>query len=64
MTHKIRLYFQNRPLHLACEEGQVEIVKLLIERGADRNVQNKEEKTPFEVAKPEVLRVIRHLMQQ
>ena len=50
-------------MHLACEEGQVEIVKLLIERGADRNAQNKEEKTPFEVAKPEVLRVIRHLIQ-
>ena len=54
--------WKNSPLHLACEEGQVEVVKMLFEAGADGTAQNKEEKTPFQVAKPEVLRVIRHLI--
>ena len=54
--------WRNSPLHLACEEGQVEVVKMLFEAGADGTAQNKEEKTPFQVAKPEVLRVIRHLI--
>ena len=35
---------KNTPLHLASEDGQVEIVKVLLEAGADRGLQNKEEK--------------------
>lgn len=36
--------------HLACEEDHVEEVKLLLHHGADLNVQNKEQKTPIQLA--------------
>lgn len=52
----------NTPLHLACEEGQVKIVKMLGDAGANASLQNKDEKTPFQVGKPEVLKVIRDLV--
>ena len=53
--------YRNTALHLACEEGHVEIIKALLEAGADRSTVNKEEKTPFQLAKPEIQRIIRHL---
>lgn len=37
------------PLHLACEERKVEIIKYLIEKGAKVNAVNKEGKTPLVV---------------
>ena len=52
---------KNTPLHLASEDGQVEIVKVLLEAGADRGLQNKWEKTPVEIAKSDCARVIRRL---
>ena len=53
--------YKNTPLHISCEDGNVEIVKLLLDKGADRSRQNKEEKTPFELAKPELLRMFRNI---
>ncbi len=44
----------NSPLHLACEDGNVEVARLLVEAKADTSMKNKEEKTPIELAKPEV----------
>jgi len=44
----------NTPLHLACEDQHVEVAKLLVEAGGDCGAQNKEEKTPLEMAKREV----------
>lgn len=38
------------PLHLACEEDRQEIVKFLVENGADLEIKNKEEKTPIDLA--------------
>jgi len=40
----------NTPLHLACEEDRAEDAKFLIRNGARIDVENKEEKTPFDLA--------------
>ena len=53
---------KNTALHIACEEGNPEVVKLLLNAGADRSMQNKDEKTPFELAKPEHLRIFRNIV--
>jgi len=55
---------RNTPLHLACEEGHVEIIKALLEAGADASALNKEEKTPLQLASPQVQRIFRNLQQQ
>lgn len=46
--------YGNTPLHLACEENNVPVAELLIENGANTEVKNKEEKTPLELARPEI----------
>ena len=53
--------YKNTALHIACEEGNPEVVKLLLNAGADRSMQNKEEKTPVDLAKPELLRIFRNM---
>lgn len=40
--------------HLSCEEGRIEESKLLINKGADITLQNKDKLTPFELAPVEV----------
>lgn len=37
--------------HLACDEERVEAAKLLVEHGASIYIENKEEKTPLQLAK-------------
>ena len=37
--------------HLACDEERVEEAKLLVTQGASIYIENKEEKTPLQVAK-------------
>ena len=37
--------------HLACDEERVEAAKLLVQHGASIYIENKEEKTPLQVAK-------------
>lgn len=49
---------KNTPLHLACEDGHVEIIKILLEAGADPNLENKQKKKPIDLAKPNVARVV------
>ena len=42
----------NTPLHWASMRGHVEIVKLLLERGADKNIHNKQDKMPVDLCQP------------
>ncbi len=35
------------PLHIACEDGNLDIVKMLVEAGADLNIRNTVQETPF-----------------
>ena len=53
--------YKNTPLHIACEEGNPEIVKMLLNAGADRSRLNNEEKTPVDLAKPDLLRIFRNM---
>jgi ankyrin repeat protein len=58
---KIKLFYfilMIAGLHYACEEGRVEICKLLLESGAKLDVPNREGVTPIQMAKPEVARVV------
>ena len=52
----------NTALHLACEEGSVEAVRRLCAAGADPWAQNKEEKTPIELAKDQFLEPMSKIM--
>jgi len=45
--------YGNTALHTACEEERQEVAKLLISHGANREIQNKEEKTPLEMCSPQ-----------
>jgi ankyrin repeat protein len=38
------------PLHFACKEGYLEVVKLLIELGADKEAKDKWNETPLHLA--------------
>ena len=38
--------YKNTALHIACEEGNPEVVKMLLNAGANMSMQNKDEKTP------------------
>ncbi|KAF5336989.1 hypothetical protein D9611_003112 [Ephemerocybe angulata] len=38
------------PLHLACDRGHLEVVKLLLEKGADKSLKDPDEFTPLELA--------------
>ena len=50
--------YGNTPLHAACEDGSVDVAKVLISAGANQYIENKEEKKPLEVCKPQVARAI------
>lgn len=41
----------NTPLHMAARRGYLEVVKFLLNQGADSSIQNNENKTPLELAK-------------
>ena len=48
--------YGNTALHTACEEERQEVAKLLISHGANREIQNREEKTPLEMCSPQFAR--------
>ena len=53
---------KNTALHMACEDGNLEIGRLLLEAGADRDALNKWEKTPDQMADPQVAKAVQGLM--
>ena len=50
--------YGNTPLHAACEDGSIDVAKVLITAGANQYIENREQKKPLEVAKPQVARAI------
>jgi ankyrin repeat protein len=54
---------KNTALHMACEDGNVEIAKMLVEAGADPDALNKWEKTPAQMADPAVASAVQGRMQ-
>ena len=36
------------PLHIACEEQNIEMIKVLIDLGADADMKDEDEKFPFQ----------------
>lgn len=49
-----RGYEDVTPLHDAALDGQLKLVKLLVERGADPTSKNQKGKTPCDIAAPSV----------
>lgn len=47
-----------RPLHEAVSEDKIEIVRLLLEAGADKNAKNEDGKTAFDYVKSERVRAL------
>jgi ankyrin repeat protein len=54
--------YLNTSLHYAFEEGFSEICKILINHGAKNDIRNKQGLTPLEMAKPELQRSFRELL--
>ena len=50
-THT-RLQGDNCALHWAAMRGHVEVVKFLLQRGADRSLRNKQDKVPIDLCQP------------
>jgi ankyrin repeat protein len=50
------------PLHRACRSGQLPLVKMLLEAGADVNVENKDGDSPARIAQyfgfPDIARML------
>lgn len=51
------------PSHLACDEERVEAAKLLVEHGASIYIENKEEKTPLQIAKGGLGNILRRIIE-
>ncbi|MEQ2175143.1 hypothetical protein GOODEAATRI_015160 [Goodea atripinnis] len=49
--------------HLACDEERVEAAKLLVEHGASIYIENKEEKTPLQIAKGGLGNLLRRIVE-
>lgn len=49
--------------HLACDEERVEAAKVLVEHGASIYIENKEEKTPLQLAKGGLGNVLRRIVE-
>lgn len=64
LDHKAEVNVQNAEgntaLHLACEDEQSACAMLLVEHGASGTIQNKEKKTPLDLAKPGLKRNLKN----
>lgn len=49
--------------HLACDEERVEAAKLLVQHGASIYIENKEEKTPLQIAKGGLGNLLRRIVE-
>lgn len=49
--------------HLACDEERVDEAKLLVSHGASIYIENKEEKTPLQIAKGGLGSILRRLVE-
>jgi 26S proteasome non-ATPase regulatory subunit 10 len=48
--------------HLACEENRIEDAKVLVHHGARLDIQNKQEKTPLELASPNTATILQNIV--
>jgi len=48
----------NTPLHLACEEDRLKEAELLVAHGADKEIENKQKKTPLDLASPATAKIL------
>jgi len=46
-TQQLTEYYQETPLHLACQKGQHDIAKALLRRGASRTARDSKQQTPL-----------------
>lgn len=59
----LRLFVLVYSSHLACDEERVEAAKLLVEHGASIYIENKEEKTPIQLAKGGLGALLRRIVE-
>lgn len=59
----IFIFIYNSLSHLACDEERVEAAKLLVEHGASIYIENKEEKTPLQLAKGGLGTLLRRIVE-
>lgn len=57
------VFRQDTPIHIASSLGNIEIVKLLLDWGADLNAKTKEEKTALQIAKSKGHEAVAELLQ-
>lgn len=48
--------FKETPLHLASKEGNLDVIKTLIEEGADINLKNEDGRKPIDLASVDAVR--------
>lgn len=56
--------YLNTPLHLACEESNVPVAAALIRAGANTELQNRDKKTPIDLATHETVRSVRSMLEE
>ena len=52
----------NTPLHYACREGDVDITQVLLSRGADITIKNKNGKNPLDECQKANRHIIKNLL--
>ena len=52
LPHTAHPQGDNCALHWAAMRGHIEVVKFLLQRGADRSLRNKQDKVPIDLCQP------------